>query len=528
MPTVAPISGPQLPPPVTVVWNTPSVVVSAAMALYTILTPLYAYIFEHWPWTVGPSPVARTTWAAEKPAWLAFNRDRYSPAYFAGASMARDASSNTDVYRRTFNLTRPITGCRDNFFYQLDNGATLGAELQAIVCDVVTNTSAPAIMGGCQQGLLFALRASVQCLWFAPAPDGGLDYFHSYHQAPAPQYLYGMLVYRLALALYLGWRVRRRYLQPVRALHRHCEQLSAAKCEVVLGDPTGLVLLDTLVPAAMVLDLWLSVPVIGAAALAASQVRAFGQCLRGITYLSRTVWFAYGSLALLSTALKKWHAEARFKPADATVLAALATVVAGPMTYLQARSSLLVQLYEQVFSAADADAIQVFRGVLLFHVFIAALPAVYYVRPATAQVSPTAVLAKAVTTRYTTVGATDWKQRLLLPLFLRHVLREPGVKHHGCSIYNFFYVNAAFRACPTLSQRGSDCYLVLFDASGKPTEVSRLALCSRVDLAPAGVPVTTERRDDVFGSLSIIINKGATGPTFVVIVPTQARCNWLE
>ncbi|KDO22270.1 hypothetical protein SPRG_12108 [Saprolegnia parasitica CBS 223.65] len=408
--------------------------------------------------------------------------------------------------------------------YELHTGGLLSARLQSLVCAVVQNTSSSSVAGGCQENRLFSLRASVLCVWFASSDndDDDLTVYELFHVARTPQFLYGILGFRVALALYTALLVRRTYVLPVRRLHRQCYRLAASRCDVIVGDPTSLVILDPLLVTARTLDLWLSVPVVGSSTIAVSQLEALAHAILGCMYLSRTVWFAYGSLALLSRALKHYHWEARYRPANPTLLAVFATLLAGPLTYLQAQSNLLVRLYGMIFAGQEPSTIQIFWRFLLFHLLIAALPFLYFARaPSSDDGGASALLAKAITTRYTTVGATDWKQRLLLPVFLRSA---GCVRQHGCSIYNFFYVNAAFRACPGLSQRGSDCYIVLYSSGA--TEVCRLALQRRVDITSQ--PVTIERRDAFFGSLGIVINKGATSPTFVVVEPTHAPCEWVQ
>ncbi|EQC30218.1 hypothetical protein SDRG_12069 [Saprolegnia diclina VS20] len=524
---VAPFAGPQLPLPIDVRWNRPSVVCSALMSLYIVFAPLDAYIYEPFPWTISPPAVATQTsqlsWAAASPLWLTAARASYNDTFFArGASYAYDRETNTDVYRSALNTSAKCE------LYELHTGALLSARLQSLVCTFVQNSSSPS--GGCQENMMLSLRASVLCVWFTPMSDGASDdandsytVYEMFHLAPTPDYLYGMLAFRLTLTVYMALLCGRRYLQPVRRLHRHCYRLPARRCDVIVGDPTSLLVLDPLLTLAMALDLWLSVPVVGSSTIAVSQLQALDHAALGCMYLSRMAWFAYGSLVLVSKGLKRYHWEARYRPASPTVLAVFATLVTGPLTYLQAQSYLLVQLYEMIFAGSEPSTTQIVYGFLLFHLLLAALPLVYFLQvPPSDDGGATALFAKAVTTRYTTVGATDWKQRLLLPLFLRSA---GYVRQHGCSLYNFFYIDASFRACPGLSQRGSDCYIVLYSA-GNGAAVKRLALRRRVDLT--SLPVTIERRDELFGSLGIVINKGATNPTYVVVEPTQAPCEWVE
>ncbi|KDO21196.1 hypothetical protein SPRG_20967 [Saprolegnia parasitica CBS 223.65] len=127
--------------------------------------------------------------------------------------------------------------------------------------------------------------------------------------------------------------------------------------EIVVGDPTCVILLHPIVPLIFAIDLASSPNYLACASVRVVQVanpQAF--CL-GCLYLSRTVWFAYGVILLASAAAKALRRERWFTTdVDPTVVALVVALIAGPLTLLLARIPPLMTLFHYLFASTTDDA----------------------------------------------------------------------------------------------------------------------------------------------------------------------------
>ncbi|OQR91382.1 hypothetical protein ACHHYP_04733 [Achlya hypogyna] len=523
-----------------VLCNRRSVVIGFFVGLYVVLAPLQAYLYENLPWYVSPPSVelANSTWAEKEAFWLTFSKDAYTTKRFLdGSTYCHDPATNTDVYRMIINLTTPITPttCRSDFVTKLNNGAILSAGLESRLCDFAANpnNSLAHTVGACQQNVIAGIEQSVVCMWLVPGND--LDatalaphiytYYNTFHMTPSVAFLYSKLGWRLLLTFYIGYRAWRDYYRHCIDLVRDCSLVSGARCEVFFGDPTSLILLNPLVTVIMSIDVWLSSAVIGSSTLAAVQVDDLWQFIAGCIYLSRMVWIAYFSLACSAVALKRLGMEARFTPVDPTLVALAAAFVAGPLTYEQGQTATFTRIYLWFFNsrAPNPHTIDIGYAIFFFLFTVGAVPVVIGLASCPSVQSTVTPAGGNMMVRYATLSYNDWKHFVLLSLQMVPRRKYRDTLYHGGSIYSFFDANPAFRRLASISQRGMDCYVVVFNAEDTPTDCIRLSLLACLDKNQPGIVTAKADADVAFGHLSVEACKSTRALSYVVIEPNHDK-----
>ncbi|KDO17885.1 hypothetical protein SPRG_16662 [Saprolegnia parasitica CBS 223.65] len=481
-----------------------SLYVSLAWALYVILTPMQAYLYESYPWQVETPtdrPRADANWHDASAYWLNYNQHRAT--FLPGAPYEHDVAGSMDMHRMVLNLSEPIlaSACHESFVYTLNNGALLSTSLQDTLCAFAAEPSLRGV-GGCQQNHALHLEVSIICMWIVPGNDvdasaastpGVYTYYSSFRMSPSVRFLEAKLLLRMALVLYMAFLMWCRYYRVVLEAMASCQRYPASRVTLFVGDPTSLV-----------------APVIGSAMLAVVQVDALWFHLTAYVYLSRTAWLACTFVAGLSRVLKTYGAEDRFTPLDPTVLWLAATLVAGPLTYVQGQSSLCVQLYLWFFNAPASLANALGWG------RVPLLPA------------PIAPSAGATPSKFASPAFNDYKHQLLWRFIMgRTLLQTPGLHFQGGGIYAFGHTMPAMRQLPCLSQRGTDCFAVLYDDEGDATACVRLSLMCTLDIQQRGLEVGTGLDDQVFGHVSIEVDKTTNAAVYRLTKPLGS-CAWLE
>ncbi|EQC36325.1 hypothetical protein SDRG_06430 [Saprolegnia diclina VS20] len=549
MQRVTPSMSPQPSGGTPVQLNLVSLLLASLVGAYVASAPLHAYVYEDLPWALDPPPVLmpNATWAQTEAFWLLFAKDRFtSETFLDGTSYSHDPTTNTDIYRMVLNLLEPIPleKCHSNFLTKLNNGAILSNGLQETLCNFAAspNASLAASVGACQDNKLGGIQQSVVCVWLAPGDDltlhanssstsGLYTYYNIFLMRPSIPFLYAKLTWRVALVMQIGYRLYFDYFRHCRELLRDCALVEGPRCEVFFGDPTSLILLDPWITLVMSLDVWLSAAVIGSSTLAAAQMDDTWQFLLGCLYLARMEWIAYFSLAIASRILKRLHLEGRFTPVDPTLVSITATLIAGPLTYQQGQSVFFTRLYLWLFNtkAPDPHTIEIGYGIFFFLCSVALTPIVLGLASCPSMQSTVVPTETYMVLRYALPSFNDVKHRFLWALQLRCRAKYRRLHHFGGTIYSFYDAYPNFRKFPSLSQRGLDCYIVVYAAHDDlPCDCIRVSLYSCVDKTQTSLVIAKADEEAPFGHLTIEANTTTRAISFVVIEPPHGQCHWIE
>ncbi|EQC25249.1 hypothetical protein SDRG_16887 [Saprolegnia diclina VS20] len=103
------------------------------------------------------------------------------------------------------------------------------------------------------------------------------------------------------------------------------------------------------VATAFFVDCWLSAEVISLVIPRASQSADVDVMLLAFMYLSRTVWFAYATVCLTASYLKRHHKEHLFYEVDPTIIAVVTTFYGPAVTWAMGNVGPLLGAYHYLF-----------------------------------------------------------------------------------------------------------------------------------------------------------------------------------
>ncbi|EQC24866.1 hypothetical protein SDRG_17244 [Saprolegnia diclina VS20] len=526
---------------VPVAWHTGSLVVSVLLCLNVVSTPLKAYLCEALPWQIDDLPElyesSTTPWTTKEAHLLAFfstlyNNDTLSPraVYFT------DVRTSTVGYRAHLRRPQAVSNCDVDVLTAIDGGLFVAEAARNTFCAyVATPPSNASTMGSCFATTVLRSVEGYVCIWSVLADDAPrlendarIEVLYTgFRLHGSSAFLWFKLVYRSLLTFYLVYLVWRHYYAHYRTLRAQCRHLPhATRCLLLVGDPTSIVLLHPLVCFGLVVDTWLSVNMVGVEIMALLQLRDLWQFALGYFYLSRCVWFCYAFLAIASAVLKRYHIEHSFSPVDPTLVAVAATLVVGPMTYLQGHSA-LIQVYSWLLnvSANSPHATEGIYAIFVYTISIGLLPIGYGVLHRQCRRTPTS--ANAV--YYAAFWFNDWKHRVLLHLEALFLGLGRIERRTGGSIYAVFARYPDFKQSPCISQRGADAYVVIYDATG-PVECKRLSLLASVDARPhhCRIEIVRCRGTQVFGHLELQTSKATGMVACVAYTSLNGDSPWLE
>ncbi|OQR84227.1 hypothetical protein THRCLA_23091, partial [Thraustotheca clavata] len=277
-------------------------------------------------------------------------------------------------------------------------------------------------------------------------------------------------VFRLCLTAYIIWCMWNSY-------YRHYTHLATNLClygvkddpkvyefEIIVGDPTSIILLNPVVSALFVVDFWISADIVAKALFDIAQLVGTTEFFFAYLYLSRTVWFAYGTLSIVSQLLKKLRCEKYFHGIDPTWTAIGVATIAGSLTYLQAHIKFFVQIYNYLFTFMinSDNAIESSLSATLYTFTIGILPAMFGFASHD-QIHCQWLNVKAKRQMEIPVHPSSYlnngiKNRVAISLSLLSLENEQIISAGG-SIYRLFKYNNKFKKHLGLSQRDADCYI---------------------------------------------------------------------
>ncbi|KDO29717.1 hypothetical protein SPRG_05666 [Saprolegnia parasitica CBS 223.65] len=351
-------------------WSRPPLLLSLVMLGNLAAMPMKAYVTEFLPWTYvpPPAPLTSTNFTAFNTSTLflfqrLYNRSTLPPQ----ATYYEDATGY--VLRKAINPhITSLDACTSKVLPGLPGAIFYGPPFSRLVCDMAMHGSDSGSSwdgrGSCMDQTFFTQPWIYQCLWLTSGDDlapntSAPGYTLTYAARPYPMVLwcFAKLIYRTLTTAYIAYLVWTRYYAHCAALasslaamgHRPMEAKTTAsvwRYEVVLGDPTAMVLTVPLVAFLLCLDIVASYDTLTFAVLRASQSADIYVMLVAFMYLSRTVWLPYLAVSTTTLLLKRYHKEHSFAQMDPTALA-IATAIYGPaLTWCMGNVSFLLQLYQ--------------------------------------------------------------------------------------------------------------------------------------------------------------------------------------
>ncbi|EQC24865.1 hypothetical protein SDRG_17243 [Saprolegnia diclina VS20] len=523
-----------LVPTTVVAWDMTSVFLSVALAANLVLTPLKAYLCESFPWQASDPPsILRTasSWAEKEVFLLSLTADRYNDSVFTGdANYFEDVLASTVVYRRL--VTRPIapiTNCALDVATQVNGGLFLSLGTQAALCAFAAANDSH-MLRSCFEARTMGTVDRYGCLWSTlrnASDDSTTVWLYSAFQLNASHgFLIGKLVFRMLLTLYMARRVWVEYYVHYKVLWTQCARLpNITICKIYMGDPTSIFLLHPVICLCLAIDMWLSVNVVANQVVAVLQVGSIYAFLLGDFYLSRCVWLCYACMACTSVVLKRFHWEHVFPPMDPTLVAVVATALVGPLTYLQG-NSLCIQAYAWILNVAASSphATEGVYAVLLYTCSIGALPLVH----GAVQYILCRRRYGRGPTNYASHQYNDVKNQAML--VLQFLWLGPVPHTSGGSLYHVFDQFPGLKRSPCISQRGTDCFLLLLNTAKHPLELRRLSLlCHGLDRTRAAHRVVEAKGPVIFGRVKLTTSRTSYDGTRIVLLESSLfQSPWVE
>ncbi|OQR92652.1 hypothetical protein ACHHYP_03364 [Achlya hypogyna] len=510
-----------------VVLNRASVVLSLCSLVNVASMPLKAYISEYVPWRAPRViPTAYANYSDFNEKLLRYNAATYSYATLpSGATYYSDTINDVQVMRALLHPADKAPIARDNcvrdFLLGLP-GLMFYTEAQMdLLCNLVApaNATQPqdATRGACFVHTIARSNIGTSCVWLTPGDaisgSNTTDAVTMTFTYTAPRYamwLWLKFGYRLCNTCFVLYRMWTKYyrhvvdlrwrLQTTGHLEDRGQELDVWRYDLVLGDPTAIILMDPWVATAFLVDIWLSIGNVGIAILRASQNGDLVVNLINILYLSRTVWFAYCGLCITAAWLKKRHKQRLFIDVDPTMVA-MGIAVYGPIvSWFSGNVTIMAQAYHLLFSALVSPELRnemndVLLGCIFYTIMIAVLPLVYGFLAAHFQ------LRQGTRTNYGSFRYNNIKNRALFKCLNSFRATKAGAARGG-AVYALFNFDARYKHCPTISMRGADCFLLCHNATSNTSENFRLSLLDSLDMNP---------RDD-----KLTVHVATKPPTYVV------------
>ncbi|OQR86882.1 hypothetical protein ACHHYP_09762 [Achlya hypogyna] len=540
-----------------VYFNKASIVFSFGFLLNLAVMPLKAYLTEPFPWAGLATPAiavavgANESFASYEAHALGFYRSRYNSSVFPPAALyAHDAEQDADILRLAVS---PVTV--DSFsFARLPGSPFYSRRARTSVRAFLTGQTNASSVALVELGMLVGQPSSVSGVWADVASDGMTYlYFAAQLDRGSRTWLYAKFAYRCGLTLVILHGMWAKYYRHYVQLRSNLEALGvgddekSSALEIVVGDPTALILQHTLVCVLFVIDFWCSMEIAGQSFVRLSQIQDLVTFAFAALYLSRTVWFAYLLLNVTGRLLRRLRLVQHIAQADPTSVAVAVLFSVGPVTYLQSLSGFFVDVYHFLFvlplpsSKAENYKEDCFAA-SFYSLVIGFIPITYafgqpvlvhLCRARTVQAVVRTVRRNTIVpvfTRHTfktahvyhhfgTVAYNDWKHRALFNLVLILNPARQGKTFVGGSIYALFQTHPHLQRNAAFSYRGSDCYVL---AHQQDTIVSyRLSLCQCLHMSDPRIKLRAAA-DEAFGSIRLDDTDGT-----VLVRLGRGKCQWL-
>ncbi|EQC30918.1 hypothetical protein SDRG_11397 [Saprolegnia diclina VS20] len=475
--------------------------------------PLTAYLSEYLPW-VGRLSAAESyaNYTTFSTAMLAVNQQLYSSATLPrGVVYLVDDLNDAQVARALLPLAQPPMDANMCFRTHLLGLPGLiyytGAHVD-LLCSVLQlpNTSSIgkwANLGSCFHAQLITFTLGRSCLWVVPgdaihnttndSSDHVTVYF-AYWESRYESWVWFKFVYRICATLFVWNRLWRLYYRHVFELearlqisgHRQTMPEGAWSYQLVVGDPTTIILMDPWVASLYFLDIWLSVTNLAIAIMQVTQNGNAKLMLLSMSYLARTVWFAYWGLCLVSFGLKRWQKEHIFGEVDPTLVAIAVTIYGPVLTWMNGHVEIFTRIYRWTFycllpAERRSQEIESALGCVIYAGLITCIPLLYgLIAPHVPQFQ------RHSTVEYSSFHFNNVKTRVAFGL-ARALYHEPRLQSRGGNLHRAFAAIPRLKQCPTISLRSTDCFVLCY-CDGHLHEKLRLSLLDSLDRTHTEIP----------------------------------------
>ncbi|OQR93503.1 hypothetical protein ACHHYP_02486 [Achlya hypogyna] len=524
-----------------VYFNKASIVFSFGFLLNLALMPLKAYLTEPFPWatlaipTIAVSVGANETFASYETNALAFYQRRYNSSLLPPTSLyTYDADQDTDVLRLVVEPVIPAAFS----FARLPGSPFYSRRGRACVRAFMTGQTNWSSLAFVELGLLVGEPSSVSGVWAEATKDGTTYlYFAAQLGRGSRTWLYVKFAYRCGLTIVIIHSMWAQYYRHYFHLLSNLETMGvgddekSTALEIVVGDPTALILQHTLVCTLFVVDFWCSVEIAGQSFVRLGQIQDLVTFAFAALYLSRTVWFAYLLLNVTGRLLRRLRLERLIAQVDPTTVAVAVLISVGPVTYMQSLSAFFVDVYHFLFvlplpSSKAENYKEDCIAAAFYSLVIGFIPITYgfgkpivahffratriqallhNVRRNSVSIAPTHSAINVANNHFGTLAYNDWKHRALFNFVLMLDPARQSKRFVGGTIYALFQTHCHFQRNAAFSFRGSDCYVL---AHQNDAVVSyRLSLCECLHL---GDPLIKRKvaPDEAFGDITLDEAKG--------------------
>ncbi|OQS00233.1 hypothetical protein THRCLA_06122 [Thraustotheca clavata] len=533
MTQVVPFPNPEV---AQVEWSLLSIIFSICLCFNIVLTPLKAYICEPLPWQINSPPSilfdTNTSWNVKEEYFIHYYQEKYNRSDVEN-KYAVDNSESTTILWGEVPWPQQPDDCQIDLLPQLHGGVFFPTSLQSELCVFFSGIENTTSLARCYEPKIIDITIGITCIWASLKRDSNSSFlpqdvtvFNTFRLTQTPLYLSLKMAYRVVLSLYILYNMWTQYYKHYMPLARQCSSLPYIRCNIIVGDPTSIFLLNPKICICLVIDIWLSSDVLALEVLTVVHFSSWTQFFIGYMYLSRTVWFCYSFLSLASVAIKKRHWESKFTSVDPTMVAIAATLVAGPFTYIQAHS-ILVKLYSWLFNvfALTSHETETALGLFCYTSLIGQLPLVYgfgYGYCRVKKQTPYSQLKHDQSFRN-----NDIKHRLLLGLETLFLGLPHGPRSSIHRVYNRY---PSLKRSPCISQRGADCYLITYNEFDKVADVIRLTLLDIIDTTnrSPNIDLIMTKSCSVFGKAEIKVSTNGTKKSCIIYTSKDSNCRWIE
>ncbi|OQS02483.1 hypothetical protein THRCLA_05144 [Thraustotheca clavata] len=493
-----------------------AMIVSMCMLLNIAAMPMKAYLSENLPWNKYLTPEVDTSnYKDFNSTTLQLQQNTYNKKTLPNESTYyTDEVVDVQVLRHYINLTynEPISrdDCTQNFVLGMPGLIYYTPKQIDLICNVSASANATTYIqsysGDCFYDKFFSIDIGYSCLWIEKISgsndSSSFDIFaviYTFSPTRYDKWLWCKFSYRILLTVFVLYQMWTNYYKHILALtqllktlgHRFNLGKQTWHYELIIGDPTAIILMDHWIALAFVVDIWISTNNVGIAVLRATQNGDLTVMFLTFLYLSRTVWFAYCALCLVAYILKKYHKENIFTQVDPT-LVAIAVAIYGPLvSWLSGNIALFAQLYQWMFTCFVPSNLvgqqnELAFGCTVYTSLIACIPllfgftASFFERNTTTKRKIIDHNMRVKHQDYSSISYNNFKNRLVFGLSC-WLNQDDALTVRGGAIYKLFAKNPQYRSCPTFSTRAADCFLMCY-YKGQLKEKLRLSLRSSLSL----------------------------------------------
>ncbi|CAK4123313.1 unnamed protein product [Aphanomyces euteiches] len=329
-------------------------------ALKLASTPMLAYLTEPWPWSVPQmNRVHFDSYDAFNNASFAYLQSIYNNKTMARDAVCRfDSATNSYVLRKRLNL--PSTSVPSETFLsyliQCPGMSNTTHPHTASICRRISNPRQPTRRSSnrlfqCQTAYYFGLLSAHACVWLEPLPPETTetDLYFAYfgtNTLEGVRWSWFKMTFRCLLTIYILFVLWWRYCRHYRALFLGLRQVGMgeqySRYQVIVGDPTYLILSDPFVSLVMIIDISFVPEYIAWSIFRVCQFQDILAFFLGCFYSSRFVWCGYLAMRCLSYLVHRRQWETKFTPIDPGILGIGAFLYGGPAMTLMGNTSIMV------------------------------------------------------------------------------------------------------------------------------------------------------------------------------------------